>query len=134
MAAWDAKQDIDALGPKAANIGSDGVQTYDNITQMLAEADVFMPLISHMLHVSTDTGRHNQPQVPQMAAIFHNDCWHLASQLLVLPHCYSPRFEQLIGEDTAFVAAALQLRQEGSACLARQVTVALPSSLCLQIC
>ncbi len=39
----------------------------------------------------------------------------------MLPQCYAPMLQQLLEEDAGFLDAALQLRQEGSACLAQQV-------------
>ena len=62
------------------------------------------------------------PQVPQLAALHHNDCRHLASQLLLLPHHHGPQLGQLVGDDAGFQEAALQLQQHGSTCLAQQVT------------
>lgn len=60
-------------------------------------------------------------QIPQLAALHHNDCWHLASQLFMLPQRHAPQLEQLVGENAGLVDAALHLRQQGSACLAQQV-------------
>ena len=61
-------------------------------------------------------------QVPQLAALHHNDCWHLASQLLLLTQQHAPQLGQLVGDDAGFQKAALQLQQDGSTCLAQQVT------------
>lgn len=67
-------------------------------------------------------------QIPQLAALHHNDCWHLASQLLMLPHRHAPYLEQLVGDNAGLMAAALNLRQQGSACLAQQVRAHLQSA------
>ncbi|KAK9827820.1 hypothetical protein WJX74_003826 [Apatococcus lobatus] len=75
-----------------------------------------------MLQATLPASAHaRQLQIPQLATLHHNDCWHLASQLLMLPHSNAPELERLVGDDAGFLHAALQLRQEGSTCLAQQI-------------
>jgi hypothetical protein len=61
-------------------------------------------------------------QVPQPAALFHNDCQHLARELLTLPYQYSPLLQQLAPSAAAhFIKAAQRLRAAGAAVLDAQV-------------
>lgn len=61
-------------------------------------------------------------QVPQPAALFFNDCQHVAAQLLSLPYAYAPSLAQLApSAPTHFIDAALRLRAAGSAVLDAQV-------------
>lgn len=55
-------------------------------------------------------------QVPQLAALYHNDCCHVADQLLVLPYCYDPQLVHLAGQHVHFIAAARAVRAAGDAC------------------
>ena len=61
-------------------------------------------------------------QVPQPAALFHNDCQHVAAQLLSLPYLFAPRLGQLApSAPLQFIDAALRLRAAGTAVLEAQV-------------
>ncbi|CAL8471952.1 g11494 [Coccomyxa elongata] len=60
-------------------------------------------------------------QVPQPAALFHNDCQHVAAQLLSLPYLFAPRLAQLApSAPSQFIDAALRLRAAGTAVLEAQ--------------
>jgi hypothetical protein len=62
-------------------------------------------------------------QVPQPAALFHNDCQHLARELLTLPYQYAPALTQLAPSASAHcIEAAQRLRAAGAAVLDAQVT------------
>ena len=61
-------------------------------------------------------------QVPQLAALFHNDCAHIAAQLLGLPYCYAPGLARLAPSAAPqLVSAAQRLRAAGAQVLDAQV-------------
>ena len=71
------------------------------------------------------------PQVPQPAALFHNDCHHVAAQLLSLPYLFAPALAQLApSAPSHFIDSALRLRAAGTAVLDAQVRI-LQWPLCL---
>lgn len=55
--------------------------------------------------------------MPQLAALFHNDCSHVAGVLLSLPYCLAPGLQQLAGGNVTFAQAAMQLRDSGKGLL-----------------
>lgn len=60
--------------------------------------------------------------MPQPAALFANDCAHVAEALLAAPYTYAPRLGQLAPSAPAlFAGAALRLRAAGAAVLDAQV-------------
>ncbi|EIE23685.1 hypothetical protein COCSUDRAFT_63210 [Coccomyxa subellipsoidea C-169] len=62
------------------------------------------------------------PSVPQPAALFHNDCHHVAAQLLSLPYLFAPALAQLApSAPSHFIDSALRLRAAGTAVLDAQV-------------
>ncbi|KAK9905917.1 hypothetical protein WJX75_008898 [Coccomyxa subellipsoidea] len=66
--------------------------------------------------------RARELQVPQPAALFHNDCQHVAMQLLSLPYLFAPALAQLApSAPSHFIDAALRLRTAGAAVLDAQV-------------
>ena len=75
-------------------------------------------------------------QVPHLAALQHMDCQHLAQELLLMPHCYSPLAGSAGCDPLRFLAAALQLREAGRTCLDRLVclppTKTSPTQSCAQ--
>jgi len=61
-------------------------------------------------------------QVPQQAALFHNDCAFLAERLLAAPYLYGPGLASAAPSAPAqFVDAAQRLRAAGAAVLREQV-------------
>ena len=61
-------------------------------------------------------------QVPQQAALFHNDCAFLAERLLAAPYLYAPGLAAAAPSAPAqFVGAAQRLRAAGAAVLQEQV-------------
>lgn len=61
-------------------------------------------------------------QVPQPAALFHNDCQHIARELLTLPYQYAPALTQLAPSAALqCIEAAQRLRAAGAAVLDAQV-------------
>jgi len=61
-------------------------------------------------------------QLPQPAALYHNDCQHIGNQMLSLPYIYAPKLAQLAPSAPAqLIDAAQRLKEAGSAVLAAQV-------------
>ena len=61
-------------------------------------------------------------QLPQPAALYHNDCQHIGNQMLSLPYTYAPQLAQLAPSAPAqLVDAAQRLKEAGSAVLSAQV-------------
>ena len=61
-------------------------------------------------------------QLPQPAALYHNDCQHIGNQMLSLPYTYAPKLAQLAPSAPAqLVDAAQRLKQAGSEVLSAQV-------------
>lgn len=62
-------------------------------------------------------------QLPQPAALFHNDCQHIGNQMLSLPYTHAPKLAQLAPSAPAqLVDAAQRLKEAGSAVLSAQVS------------
>lgn len=61
-------------------------------------------------------------QVPQLAALFRNDCAHIAAALLGAPYCHEPNLARLApSAPAAFLDAARRLRRAGTDVLDAQV-------------
>ena len=72
-------------------------------------------------------------QLPQPAALYHNDCQHIGNQVLSLPYTYAPKLAQLAPSAPAqLVDAAQRLKQAGSEVLSAQVCRASCFGTCTQ--
>eukprot|EP00891_Asterochloris_glomerata_P009601 jgi/Astpho2/9601/fgenesh1_pg.00146_%23_40_t len=62
-----------------------------------------------------------QLQIPQLALLYHNNCQHVAHEVLLLPYAFSPHLDNVGGHPVDFLDAARRLRQAGRESLDAQV-------------
>ena len=77
----------------------------------------------------TASRRHRRPvQVPQLAALLHNDCRHLAAWLEQAPYRHEPTLSAALGFKPVWLQPVAQLHAAAQAALDSVVRAALPGS------
>ena len=78
-------------------------------------------------------------QVPQLAAMHHNDCQHVAQWLQQAPYCHEPLLSSTLGHKPAWLGAVAQLHAAAQSALDGMVSLhvccpAVRSSSVHQLC
>ncbi len=69
-------------------------------------------------------------QIPQLALLYHNNCQHVAHEVLLLPYAFSPHLDNVGGHPVDFLDAARRLRQAGRESLDAQVGMNVEPCMC----
>mmetsp|Transcript_3286 Transcript_3286/g.9428 ORF Transcript_3286/g.9428 Transcript_3286/m.9428 type:complete len:730 (+) Transcript_3286:258-2447(+) len=102
-----------AVAEAAAAEYPDEAFAYCRAAQQLASLLCSLPRVVHA----------QQLKVPQLAALYHNDCQQVAVRLATLPLAFGPRLEPLLGRRLSFMQAAVALQDEGRAVFNQQLEV-----------